>query len=101
MNWAKKLRMYLTAGIIFMIGISMLVISWVIGVIECIHLTRHEHQFQLTPFVFAFLGMTGGGLVIQTGSLVFAAKKLKEMTRGLPGGRRWYDSREQSTKGDE
>lgn len=97
MTWGRALRAFLSASVILLIGVTMLAISWVVGVVECIHLTRRDHPFQLSTFLFAFVGMTAGGLIIQTGSLVYAAARLKKMTQGIPGGRRWYDSKEFKT----
>lgn len=101
MTWVRQLRVLLSASVILLIGATMLGISWTIGVRECIHLAKGEHPFVLSTFLFAFAGMTAGGLVIQTGSLVYAAQKFKKITKGMPGGRRWYDTKEQTTKEDE
>lgn len=80
--------MSMTKIIIFLVGLSALLIGWSIFAVELYHLYFHEHIFELGPMSFAGIIMTGGAITIQTGDVRESVRFLRSMK---PGGRRRYD----------
>lgn len=80
--------MSLTKIIIFLVGLSALMIGWAIFGVELWHLYYKEHVFELAPMTFAAVMITGGAITIQTGDVRQTVKFLKSVKSG---GRRSYD----------
>lgn len=86
--------MKFSATIIMMVGVIMILMSWAVGGVECYHVVKGSHAFETKPFLFSFLGMTGGGLLVQTGSVAQAFKLIRPLLPIIPGGRRKTDPKD-------
>lgn len=78
----------MTNKIIFLLGLSAIVMGWFISGVELYHVTAGQHKLEVLPFIISAFFMTSGGIVIQTGSVLKVAQLLMSV---IPGGRRKYD----------